>query len=102
MREPCLDAYTVCWVSTRDCELVAAKLSLDKEHAKLPTDSQDTNSYVVGEIGRHNFIIVFAPRGQSGIVRAVTNTTRTFRQISCVLLVGIGGMRPGIPTNGRP
>jgi hypothetical protein len=107
MESPSLnhDAYTVGWVATLDCELDAARLSLDKEHKSLPAAPDDPNSYILGEIGVHNVTVVFPPEGQSGISPAthiVTNMTRTFRNIRFVLLVGIGGGAPAAPNVENP
>ncbi|KAL4966558.1 ankyrin repeat-containing domain protein [Aspergillus stella-maris] len=94
------DAYTVGWVATLGVELDAGRLLLDMEHADLPARPHDPNSYILGEMGVHNVVIVFPPRGQPGIVSAtliVTNMIRTFPKIRFVLLVGIGGGAPGVP-----
>jgi hypothetical protein len=105
MNDPRFDAYTVCWMTTLDCELVAARLFLDKEHADLPTDRKDPNSYILGEMGINNVVIAFTPQGQYGIVsiaNTVANMSRTFRQVRCVLLVGVGGGAPGKPNERNP
>lgn len=61
MNDPRFDAYTVCWVTTLDCELFAARLYLDKEHAALPTDPQDPNDYILGEMG-YITLLLYLPR----------------------------------------
>ncbi|KAL4939607.1 hypothetical protein BDV06DRAFT_33609 [Aspergillus oleicola] len=93
-------AYTVGWMVTIGVELDAGRLLLDKEHADLPARPHDPNSYILGEMGIHNVVIVFPPQGRSGIVSAthiVTNMIRTFQKIRFVLLVGVGGGAPGAP-----
>ncbi|KAL2782675.1 nucleoside phosphorylase domain-containing protein [Aspergillus keveii] len=85
------DAYTVAWVVTLDCELNAARSSLDSEHGNLLADSEDPNSYFLGKIGAHSVVIVLLA------TEAVTNMTRKFRNIRLVLVLGIGGGAPAAP-----
>jgi nucleoside phosphorylase len=61
----------------------------------------DTNTYTLGSVGKHNVVIACLPKGQIGNTQAATAAARmssTFPSIKFGLLVGIGG---GIPTKVR-
>lgn len=90
--------YTVGLVYTLPIELTAAQEMLDNEHADLPQDSDDANTYTLGRIGEHNVVIACLPTGQTGTNSAaavVLQMKSTFRAIQFALMVGIGG---GVPS----
>ncbi|KAJ5387275.1 hypothetical protein N7509_009816 [Penicillium cosmopolitanum] len=78
--------------------MAAARAVLDNIHESLPALTDDSNTYVLGDIQRHNVVIACLPTDQYGIVNAAnvaTNIKRTFPAIRVGLMVGIGG---GVPS----
>ncbi len=89
--------YTVGWVCALPKEQTAAMAMLDERHPDLPSPQNDTNSYTLGSIGKHNIVIACLPKGKVGTSSAATVATqmaRTFPSVRFGLMVGIGG---GIP-----
>ncbi|RAK88849.1 purine and uridine phosphorylase, partial [Aspergillus costaricaensis CBS 115574] len=92
------EAYTVALICPLEVELSAARYMLDDEHASLPRDEYDPNTYVLGSLSGHNVVLASLPKGSQGIASAATvaiHLVRTFPAIEHRLLVGIGG---GIPS----
>ena len=90
--------YTVGWVSALSSELAAAMLMLDERHEALPSQEKDTNTYVLGRMGKHNVVVACLPAGTYGTVSAATvaqNMARSFTSIRFGLMVGIGA---GVPS----
>ncbi|KAM3066169.1 hypothetical protein ACMFMF_010485 [Clarireedia jacksonii] len=91
--------YTVGWVCALPKEQTAATAMLDLKHADLPKPSNDSNTYTLGSIGKHNIVIACLPKGDIGTNPAATvaiQMVRTFPSIKIGLMVGIGG---GIPSS---
>ncbi|RYP59082.1 hypothetical protein DL770_010287 [Monosporascus sp. CRB-9-2] len=89
--------YTVGWICALYIEMAAAEAMLDNVHDSLPKDPNDSNTYTVGSIGRHNIVIASLPANGYGTINAATvanNMDRTFPSIRVRLMVGIGG---GVP-----
>ncbi|CAG8106371.1 unnamed protein product [Penicillium salamii] len=92
------ERYTIAWICALYIEMAAAQAMLDESHEILPTHTDDRNTYVLGDIYRHNVVITCLPDGQYGTNNAailITNMKRTFPQIRACLMVGIGG---GVPS----
>ncbi len=53
------DDYTVDRVCVLGSKLNASKASLDEVHERLQPGENDENSYPLGRIGEHNFVIAF-------------------------------------------
>ncbi|KAJ5975009.1 hypothetical protein N7481_008716 [Penicillium waksmanii] len=95
----CRDDYTVGWICALPLEMAAAKLMLDAIHPNLPRPPTDQNTYILGNIEKHNIVIACLPSGAYGIVSAATVATQllsSFRSIRFGLMVGIGG---GVPSS---
>ncbi|KGO70684.1 Nucleoside phosphorylase [Penicillium italicum] len=95
---PRYDQYTIAWICALYIELAAARAMLDESHETMPTHADDRNTYVLGNINRHNVVIACLPEGQYGTNNAaivMTNAKRTFPAIRACLMVGIGG---GVPS----
>ncbi|CAH0047168.1 unnamed protein product [Clonostachys solani] len=93
--------YTVGWVCALPKEQTAATAMLDETHPDLPKPLNDSNTYTLGRIGKHDVVIACLPKGQIGTNSAATVATqmiRTFSSIRIGLMVGIGG---GIPSKVR-
>ncbi|KAF3286210.1 hypothetical protein TWF970_009756 [Orbilia oligospora] len=91
--------YTIGWIAALPLELAAAKMMLDLIHTKLPQESSDQNTYILGEIHGHNIAMACLPSGVYGTTSAtivVAHMLTTFRAIRFVLMVGIGG---GVPSS---
>lgn len=89
--------YTVGWICALPLETAAATAMLDKTHPKLSQPLGDDNAYTLGEIFRHNIVIVCLPSGVYGTTSAATVAAKmrsTFHNIRFGLMVGIGG---GVP-----
>ena len=92
------DDYIVGWISALPLEQAAAKAMLDCVHETLPQDPADTNTYVLGTIGRYNIAIACLPEyGLANAATVANNMTRTFPCLQIRLMVGIGGGVPGTP-----
>ncbi|KAK9847924.1 hypothetical protein MYU51_017389 [Penicillium brevicompactum] len=92
------ERYTIAWICALYIEMAAAQAMLDESHEILPTHADDRNTYVLGDIYRHNVVIACLPDGQYGTNNAailMTNMKRTFPQIRACLMVGISG---GVPS----
>ncbi|KAF3316766.1 hypothetical protein TWF173_001429 [Orbilia oligospora] len=92
------DRYTIAWVCALYTELAAAQAMLDEIHDAVATDPNDSNTYILGSIGRHNVVVACLPDAQYGTNNAanvLTNLIRTFKFIRLGLMVGIGG---GVPS----
>ncbi|OJI98056.1 hypothetical protein ASPVEDRAFT_441497 [Aspergillus versicolor CBS 583.65] len=92
------DSYSVAWICALPIEMAAAQAMLDEIHETLPTDADDTNTYVLGRIAKHNVVIACLPFTQYGTNNAAnvaTNLRRTFPSIQASLMVGIAGGVPG-------
>lgn len=93
------DDYTIGWVCALPKEMAAAHAMLDSKHRNLPRDTNDTNTYILGNIGPHNVVIACLPSDEYGTNNAAnvaTNMTRTFRSIRVRFMVGIGA---GVPSD---
>ncbi|KLU85493.1 hypothetical protein MAPG_04516 [Magnaporthiopsis poae ATCC 64411] len=87
------------WISALPIELTAATFFLDTKPC-LPEKvaRNDSNSYVVGKVGRHNVVMACLPDGEYGTAAAsvvAANMLRSFPNIRFGLMVGIGGGAPG-------
>ncbi|KIX02499.1 uncharacterized protein Z518_08440 [Rhinocladiella mackenziei CBS 650.93] len=94
--------YRIGWICALSIEMVAARAMLDEEHGLIRGQGQDTNTYYGGRIHDHNVIIACLPAGVSSLVSAThvgKDMIRTFRELRFVLLVGIGGGIPDLPTH---
>ena len=92
--------YTIGWISALTVKLAAAQALLDEEHDELPPEPNDTNSYTLGRIGKHNVVIACLPAGLHGLSSAASvarDLLRSFPNVRFGLLVGIGG---GVPSAG--
>lgn len=92
------DEYTIAWICALHIEMAAARAVLDEIHECLPVPRNDSNTYILGRIKRHNIVIACLPIDRYGIVNAanvVTNMKQTFPAIRVGLMVGIGG---GVPS----
>jgi nucleoside phosphorylase len=89
--------YTVGWICALSTEQIAAAEFLDAEHDPLEDQpSHDSNSYILGSIGKHNVVIAVLPLeyGTASAANVAANLLRTFPNIRVGLLVGIGGGAP--------
>ncbi|KAM0405980.1 hypothetical protein ACHAPZ_002731 [Fusarium culmorum] len=76
--------------------MAAARAMLDAQHADLPRQGNDTNSYVLGTMHKHNIAIACLPEyGTNNAASVLSNLKNTFPNIRIGLMVGIGG---GVPT----
>lgn len=92
------EAYTVALICPLEVELSAARYMLDDEHASLPRDEYDPNTYVLGSLSGHNVVLASLPKGSQGTASTAAvaiHLARTFPAIELRLLVGVGG---GIPS----
>ncbi|KAL4935271.1 hypothetical protein BDV06DRAFT_217550 [Aspergillus oleicola] len=91
--------YTLGWVCALPIELSAAALMLDAVHLNLPhRHDNDRNTYKLGSIARHNVVVTCLPSGVYGTTKAALvsqEMTRTFLNLKCLLMVGVGGGAPG-------
>lgn len=89
--------YTVGWICALSTEQIAAAAFLDEQHEGLEDQpSHDSNSYILGSIGKHNVVIAVLPLeyGTASASNVATNLLRTFSNVRIGLLVGIGGGAP--------
>jgi nucleoside phosphorylase len=89
--------YTIGWIAALPIEMAAAKGMLDNIHQSLDRVENDTNTYVLGNIGKHNIVIACLPNNGYGTTNAATvagNMRRSFDSIQVFLVVGVAG---GVP-----
>jgi hypothetical protein len=98
MPPPAIEEYSVGWVCALPKEMAAARAMLDEEYEPFQSDNAlDSNSYVLGRVGKHNVVMACLPAGVYGTNTAAmvaNNMLRTFMGLRFGLMVGIGG---GIP-----
>ncbi|KAJ3557201.1 hypothetical protein NPX13_g9976 [Xylaria arbuscula] len=90
--------YTVGWVCALYIELAAARSVLDTIHDNLGKSLNDSNTYTLGSLHRHNVVIACLPTNGYGTNNAAivaSNMRWTFPSIQTFLMVGIGGGVPG-------
>ncbi|OPB38863.1 hypothetical protein A0O28_0019690 [Trichoderma guizhouense] len=78
--------------------MAAANAMLDEIHPSLPSNPNDSNSYTLGNIGRHNIVVACLPANHYGTNPAAVvanNLIHTFPSIRTRFMVGIGGGVPG-------
>jgi nucleoside phosphorylase len=94
--------YTIGCICALSIEAVALRLFLDEEH-KCPeiesshASTQDHNVYTTGAIGGHKIVIATLPLGKYGVSQAtgvIGDMIRSFPNLRCCLMVGIGGGAP--------
>ncbi|CAI7621152.1 unnamed protein product, partial [Penicillium pancosmium] len=100
MARPPRDAFQIGWICALPIEAAAATEMLDERFGILEEqDAADSNTYTLGQIGKHYVVIACLPGGQYGTTSATTvanNMLRTFsKSLRIGLMVGIGG---GIPS----
>lgn len=100
MAHPPRDAFQIGWICALPIEAAAAAEMLDEKFGILEEqDAADSNTYTLGQIGKHYVVIACLPEGQYGTTSASTvanNMIRTFsKSLRIGLMVGIGG---GIPS----
>ncbi|UKZ74462.1 hypothetical protein TrVFT333_002131 [Trichoderma virens FT-333] len=87
--------YLIAWI----CEpsvLTPASLMLDRIHEDLIPRPSDSNSYILGNIGRHNIVITSAPPSEKPTAGPVALALRrTFPSIQIAMMMGTGGGVPG-------
>ncbi|KAL4786932.1 nucleoside phosphorylase domain-containing protein [Aspergillus varians] len=91
--------YTIAWVCALPLEMAAAKVMLDEIHRALPKPNTDPNTYILGNLNRHNIVITCLPSGIYGTISAaavISHLLSTFSRIQFGLMVGIGG---GVPSS---
>ncbi|KAF4957436.1 hypothetical protein FSARC_11311, partial [Fusarium sarcochroum] len=91
------DRYTVAWICALHIEMAASRAMLDEAHDGLPRQANDSNSYILGAIQKHNVVIACLPADQHGTNTAASvlgDIKRTFPKVRIGLMVGIGG---GVP-----
>ncbi|KAL7952077.1 nucleoside phosphorylase domain-containing protein [Trichoderma barbatum] len=97
MSHPPLEKFQIGWICALPVEIAAAKEMLDENFGILDEqDRNDTNSYILGRIGKQ--YVVIAGLGLYGTTSAtvvVIHMMRTFQSLRIGLMVGIGG---GIPS----
>ncbi|KKO98355.1 pfs domain-containing protein [Trichoderma harzianum] len=92
------ESYTIAWICALPIEMAAANAMLDGVHPSLPSNLKDSNSYILGNVGRHNIVVACLPADHYGTNSAAivaNNLIRTFPSIRTGLMVGIGGGVPG-------
>jgi nucleoside phosphorylase len=92
--------YTIGWITALHMEPAAATAMLDRWHEKQIISPEDSNSYVLGNIGTRNIAISCLPSNHYGTNNAAivaSNMRRTFPRIDTWLMIGIGGGVPQIP-----
>jgi nucleoside phosphorylase len=91
--------YTVGWICGLPLEMAAAKLMLDAIHPILPRPPNDQNTYILGNVGKHNVVIAGLPSGAYGNTSATSvgmQLLSSFPAVRIGLMVGIAG---GVPYN---
>ena len=89
------------WICALPVEFAAAKGMLDEEHSnpQMPPSKADSNSYLLGSIGKFKVVVACLPLDQLGAASAAICAKEmlfTFPKICVGLLVGIGVDIPGV------
>ena len=79
-----------------EAELAVSQAMLDEEYPDLLQSGNDTNTYTLGQIGRHNVGFACLPSGTTGIGAAATAARDLLQRFPRVRFVGVGG---GAPSN---
>ncbi|KAL6820195.1 hypothetical protein J3E69DRAFT_341379 [Trichoderma sp. SZMC 28015] len=98
MPPPARQEFQIGWICALPIEVAAAKEMLDENYGILDEqDSNDTNSYTLGRIGKH--YVAIAGLGQYGTTSATTVAINMMRTFSQSLRIGLMvGLAAGIPS----
>ncbi|KAL6803573.1 hypothetical protein J3E68DRAFT_434071 [Trichoderma sp. SZMC 28012] len=98
MPPPARQEFQIGWICALPIEVAAAKEMLDENFGILDEqDSNDTNSYTLGRIGKH--YVAIAGLGQYGTTSATTVAINMMRTFSESLRIGLMvGIAAGIPS----
>ena len=94
--------YTVGWICALQAELAVSRAMLDEEHPDLLQAENDTNTYTLGRMGKHNVVLACLPSGTTGISAAAIaarDLLRSFPRVRFGLMVGVGGGAPSDPSD---
>ncbi|OPB41799.1 hypothetical protein A0O28_0103590 [Trichoderma guizhouense] len=99
MPPPARQEFQIGWICALPIEVAAAKEMLDENFGILDEqDSNDTNSYTLGRIGKH--YVAIAGLGQFGTTSATTVAINMMRTFSESLRIGLMvGIAAGIPSS---
>jgi nucleoside phosphorylase len=97
-----VEDYTIGCICALSIEAVALRSFLDEEHecpniTSMHTSTQDRNIYTTGTLQGHRIVIATLPLGTYGVSQAtgvIENMVRSFPNLRCCLMVGIGGGAP--------
>jgi nucleoside phosphorylase len=98
MKTLTLADYTVGVVCALSIELAAVAAMFDERHRSLELGSNNSNTYSLDHIGKHNVVIAALPAGRYGTNPAAVVAAQMRHRYTSMrfgLLVGIGG---GVPT----
>ncbi|KAF3933291.1 hypothetical protein ABW20_dc0105285 [Dactylellina cionopaga] len=90
--------YNIGIVCALQKELLAVRALFDSRHEDVIIPPQDTNHYALGCMGTHNVVAACLPSGEYGTCAAadvLSHMVRSFSELQCYFLVGIGG---GVPS----
>ncbi|KAK2010380.1 purine and uridine phosphorylase [Colletotrichum eremochloae] len=90
--------YTVGWICAIPAEFAAARAFLDEQHPDPEAMAQnDSNTYALGTMGKHNVVIAVMPKNEYGTAAAATvarDMVHSFPNVRIGLMVGVGGGAP--------
>jgi nucleoside phosphorylase len=97
-----IEDYTIACICALTIEAVALRSFLDEEHPcpEIPSthaSTQDRNVYSTGAIRGHKIVVATLPDGKYGVTQAtsvIDNMIRSFPNLRCCFMVGIGGGAP--------
>jgi nucleoside phosphorylase len=97
-----IDDYTIGCICAVPTEAVALRLFLDEEYEcpdilSSHASTQDHNVYTTGAMGGHKVVVASLPLGKYGVSQAtsvISDMVRSFPNLRCCLMVGIGGGAP--------
>jgi nucleoside phosphorylase len=97
-----VEDYTIGCICALSIEAVALRLFLDEKYECPEIESshastQDRNVYTTGAIRGHKIVIATLPLGKYGVSQATSvigDMIRSFPNLRCCLMVGIGGGAP--------
>ncbi|KAL6409919.1 hypothetical protein AUP68_06325 [Ilyonectria robusta] len=71
---PSHDDYTIAWICALYIEMAAARAVLDEIYKDLPRSTNNSNTYTLSSIKKHNIVIACLPTAQYGTNNAANNS----------------------------